>query len=438
MTKPQVIVLDEPTTGLDPQGRNRVWQELETMKQAGVTILMSTHYMDEASALCDRLAIMHDGRILAEGAPDELVSQHAGQEVAQVRVSNGARGDVVEWIGSAGLDYRDAGAVITVTSPSGGRPDLSGLEGVRVSYRPSNPGGRVPVGGGQGADGRMMGVAQSTYIGGIRPRSIAGIWFRHALVLRHTWLPSLTWYFVEPVVILLAIGVGIGTLVDDIDGLPYARFVTPGVIAGSAMFHAIFECSWGSFFRIQKGVYETTLTAPVSTRELAMGDISWAMSRAIITATCIGLVATALGWIDSLSGAGVLLSGRAGGHPVRRAGPGIRRARAEHPHPVAQLHGGGVAALLLQRGVLPHLGPAGLAGADSLGHAAHAIRAPGAGIPDRQPGHVAPAVGPLRDRHERGAYTRSLRAAAPPTGQVEPVAWGLRQRAVTGGRETAH
>ena len=103
MTKPQVMVLDEPTTGLDPQGRNRVWQELETMKQAGVTILMSTHYMDEASVLCDRLAIMHCGQILAEGAPDELVSQHAGREVAQVRVSNGARADVMEWIGDRRL-----------------------------------------------------------------------------------------------------------------------------------------------------------------------------------------------------------------------------------------------------------------------------------------------------------------------------------------------
>ena len=138
ITNPQVIVLDEPTTGLDPQGRNRVWQELETMKQAGVTILMSTHYMDEAAALCDRLAIMHHGRILAEGAPDELVKRHAGPEVAQVRVSNGVRKDVVNWIGNAGLDYREAGAVITVTSPNGDRPDLSGLEGVRVSYRPSN------------------------------------------------------------------------------------------------------------------------------------------------------------------------------------------------------------------------------------------------------------------------------------------------------------
>ena len=138
ITNPQVIVLDEPTTGLDPQGRNRVWQELETMKQAGVTILMSTHYMDEAAALCDRLAIMHHGRILAEGAPDELVKRHAGPEVAQVRVSNGVRKDVVNWIGNAGLDYREAGAIITVTSPNGDRPDLSGLEGVRVTYRPSN------------------------------------------------------------------------------------------------------------------------------------------------------------------------------------------------------------------------------------------------------------------------------------------------------------
>ena len=145
ITNPQVMVLDEPTTGLDPQGRNReelailkTWQELETMKEAGVTVFMSTHYMDEAAALCDRLAIMHHGKILAEGAPDELVSRHAGPEVAQVRVSNGARRDVVSWIGNAGFDYREAGAMITVTSPSGARPDLSGLKGVRVSYRPSN------------------------------------------------------------------------------------------------------------------------------------------------------------------------------------------------------------------------------------------------------------------------------------------------------------
>ena len=153
-----------------------------------------------------------------------------------------------------------------------------------------------------------MVAARGTYVGGIRLRSIAGIWLRHALVFKHTWFPSITWYFVEPFVILLAIGVGVGALVSDIDGVPYAKFVTPGVIAGSGMFHAIFECSWGSFFRIQKGVYETTMTAPVSTRELAMGDVSWAMSRAIITAVCIGSVAALLGWIDTFSSVGVLIA----------------------------------------------------------------------------------------------------------------------------------
>ena len=152
-----------------------------------------------------------------------------------------------------------------------------------------------------------MAAALSATVAGIRVRSIAGIWYRHALVLRRTLLPSLAWYFVEPFVILVAVGIGIGTLVDDIDGVSYALFVTPGVIAGSAMFHAIFECSWGAFNRIQKGVYETTLTAPVSTREVALGDISWAMSRSVVMAGCIGTVAALLGWIDSPSAVGVLL-----------------------------------------------------------------------------------------------------------------------------------
>ena len=150
-------------------------------------------------------------------------------------------------------------------------------------------------------------AAQGTYIGGVRLRSVTGIWFRHALVLRRTWIPSSTWYFVEPFVALMALALGVGALVGDVNGVPYARFVTPGIIAGSAMFHAIFECSWGAFFRIQKGLYETTMTAPVNTREIAMGDISWAMSRALITATCIGTVAAILGWIDPLTIFGILL-----------------------------------------------------------------------------------------------------------------------------------
>ena len=138
MTNPQVIVLDEPTTGLDPHGRGRVWEELQTLKETGVTVLMSTHYMEEAAALCDRVAIMHHGRILDEGTPDELVIRHAGSEVALVRVSNGVRRDVVSWIKDAGFEFRVSGTTITVTSGAAGRPDLTGLQGVRVTYRASN------------------------------------------------------------------------------------------------------------------------------------------------------------------------------------------------------------------------------------------------------------------------------------------------------------
>ncbi len=148
----------------------------------------------------------------------------------------------------------------------------------------------------------------SARVFGVRVRSVTGMWFHHALVFKRTWLTAMTWYFIEPFVILVAIGVGVGTLVNDVEGVPYAQFVTPGVIVGSAMFHSIFECSWGSFFRMQKGVYETVLTAPVSVREIAMGDMSWAMTRGIITAICITAVAAALGWVNSFSGIGLLLA----------------------------------------------------------------------------------------------------------------------------------
>lgn len=138
MTRPRVIIMDEPTTGLDPQSRNRVWEELAVLKSTGVTILMSTHYMEEASTLCDRVAIMDHGRMLDEGAPDELVDRHAGSEVAQVRLANGTRDEVISALAGIGYPYREVGALINVNGRNGERPDVSSLNGVRVSYRPSN------------------------------------------------------------------------------------------------------------------------------------------------------------------------------------------------------------------------------------------------------------------------------------------------------------
>lgn len=86
INNPKLVILDEPTTGLDPQARHLVWQKLRSLKSEGVTLLLTTHYMEEASQLCDRLVIMDQGSILAEGSPQVLVEQYTMPYVIEVRV----------------------------------------------------------------------------------------------------------------------------------------------------------------------------------------------------------------------------------------------------------------------------------------------------------------------------------------------------------------
>ena len=82
---PELMLLDEPTTGLDPQARHAVWDRLYRLKQRGVTLVLTTHYMDEAEQLCDRLVIMDRARIVAEGSPRELIAQFVEREVVELR-----------------------------------------------------------------------------------------------------------------------------------------------------------------------------------------------------------------------------------------------------------------------------------------------------------------------------------------------------------------
>jgi lipooligosaccharide transport system ATP-binding protein len=84
MNEPELLVLDEPTTGLDPQARHLVWEKLRSLKRRGVTLLLTTHYMEEAAQLCDRLVIMHEGRILVEGSPQEVIAEHTSPQVIEV------------------------------------------------------------------------------------------------------------------------------------------------------------------------------------------------------------------------------------------------------------------------------------------------------------------------------------------------------------------
>ena len=86
---PDLILLDEPTTGLDPQARHALWDRLYRLKSQGVTLVLTTHYMDEAEQLCDRLVIMDQGKIVAEGSPRQLIDQHVEREVVELRFVDG-------------------------------------------------------------------------------------------------------------------------------------------------------------------------------------------------------------------------------------------------------------------------------------------------------------------------------------------------------------
>jgi lipooligosaccharide transport system ATP-binding protein len=94
MSDPDLLLLDEPTTGLDPQARHILWDRLYRLKQRGVTLVLTTHYMDEAEQLCDRLVVMDGGGIVAEGSPRGLIEQHATREVLELRLHREAVGDV--------------------------------------------------------------------------------------------------------------------------------------------------------------------------------------------------------------------------------------------------------------------------------------------------------------------------------------------------------
>ena len=85
INEPEIVLLDEPTTGLDPQARHLLWERLYQLRQDGVTLLLTTHYMDEAEQLCDRLVVMHAGKIIAAGAPAELIARHTNREVLELR-----------------------------------------------------------------------------------------------------------------------------------------------------------------------------------------------------------------------------------------------------------------------------------------------------------------------------------------------------------------
>jgi lipooligosaccharide transport system ATP-binding protein len=142
MNSPELLVLDEPTTGLDPAVRLALWAKVRDLRAAGTTILLTTHYMDEAQRLCDRVAVMAEGRILADGAPEALIASHLHRQAVEVDCDAAAAQRLVSQLppdtrriragGRLVLFVDDASAIIPIL-------DASGIDGGRGRViRPTN------------------------------------------------------------------------------------------------------------------------------------------------------------------------------------------------------------------------------------------------------------------------------------------------------------
>ena len=141
MNEPRILVLDEPTTGLDPHARLMVWDRLSLLKSHGITMLLTTHYMEEAAYLCDRLVVMDHGAILAQGSPDHLIRSFVGDVVVELRVRNADKTPLVEMLSSSGIDGRiEQRADSVLIYPNNGLLSLHGvdLDGYEVTRRPGN------------------------------------------------------------------------------------------------------------------------------------------------------------------------------------------------------------------------------------------------------------------------------------------------------------
>jgi len=134
---PRILLLDEPTTGLDPQARHVLWDRLFRLKERGTTLVLTTHYMDEAEQLCDRLVVVDKGRIMAEGTPASLIREHSSREVLEVRFGSDRNaqvatqlagiGDRVEVLPDRILIYADNGEAALERVTSQGLEPLTSL-----------------------------------------------------------------------------------------------------------------------------------------------------------------------------------------------------------------------------------------------------------------------------------------------------------------------
>lgn len=137
LNQPQILVLDEPTVGLDPQTKHLVWQKLRLLKEQGMTQLITTQNMDEAMRICDRLAIMHEGKIMVQGSPEELVRRYGGKQIIEARPHTEEREALLAILKERGFQWQSVEDTLYIFEPDSAELEESlrvklGVIGYRV------------------------------------------------------------------------------------------------------------------------------------------------------------------------------------------------------------------------------------------------------------------------------------------------------------------
>ena len=235
INEPDLLILDEPTTGLDPQARHLLWERLYRLKQRGVTLIITTHYMDEAEQLCDRLVVMDKAEIVAEGTPRELIEQYATREVLELRIPE---------------ETAPGSTAASTTSPSGSRscrigscstPPTASRRSSRFTparFRSSPPSSAAPRWrtsscGSPAAPWWNDATDEAGSMTALRVTQ------RNLFVYRRTWRGSVFGSFLTPLLYLSAMGMGLGSLIAAQDtsalgGVDYLHFLGPGLLAAPA------------------------------------------------------------------------------------------------------------------------------------------------------------------------------------------------------------
>ncbi len=273
--QPRLVLMDEPTVGLDPQVRQQLWALIDQLRYEGTTILMSTHYIEEAQRLADTVLIMSHGEAVARGKPADLVREYAGSEVLEVYGPPKRLAEVESearrvWPEDASHWHEHLGA----------RARREQRLQVRGRAQAGEPRGRVRALDRRG-DRLMATAAHTAKIGRLERPAITGVLVREIVNFSSYWRAATFSSTVEPTIYLLAFGFGFGSLVSTINGVPYVEWVGTGTVATAVLFSSAFAAMFGTFVKYQfQRTYDAILAAPVDTEELVTAESLWIACRA--------------------------------------------------------------------------------------------------------------------------------------------------------------